>query len=83
MITAVFQKRNKFHLCKVIETQESEGMKMTSFERQMFYWKGEADTAYRKMSLYPKGDPRRLPWESKYKNALATIQELAYDRKDK
>lgn len=55
---------------------------MTAFERQMFYWQGEADTAHRKMSLYPKGDPRRMPWETRYKTALATITELKHQRKD-
>jgi len=54
---------------------------MTAFERQIFYWQGEADTAHQKMNLYPKGDPRRLPWEAKYREALAVISELSYKRK--
>ena len=55
---------------------------MTAFERQMFYWQGEADTFRRKMNLYPQGDPRRLPWETKYREALAIISELSYKRKE-
>lgn len=50
---------------------------MTAFERQMFYWKGEADYAYKMMNKLPDDDPQREAYVKQYQQALSIMKELS------